>query len=312
MNRVHNATYACLLAGALLAMVGCSGSLPPPLPPARAEANRLNDRGIEAEQRGDGETALAAFDEAYQRYAAIEYFPGMVTALINSARVSSGRGDVSAAQRALTRAQELIRFTPRLATEVCFEQARLLVRQGNPREALAWGERALSGADETTEGRVLNLLADIRLRLGEREQAETLAERALTRALGHEDRREQANALRLRAECALRRGDAAAAESGFNEALAWDRELALGSRIAADLRGLAATAELAGERNRALELWARAANLSLAGSDRAAGIASLERLALLYERAGEAAAAARVRARITDIATTGRGDTPGR
>jgi tetratricopeptide (TPR) repeat protein len=298
--------HACLLAGAILAMAGCSGSLPPPLPPARAEANRLNERGIEADRRGDGATAMAAFSEAYRRYAAIEHFPGMVTALINSARVSSDRGDFSAAQQALTRADELSRFTPRLKAEVCFEQARLLLRRGKTGEALAWGERALFSADGREEARMLNLLALVRFRLAERERAEALAERALTQARRHDDQREQANALRLSGECALKRGDTASAGTYFNQALALDRDLALGAKIAADLRGLAATAELAGERQSALELWSRAADVSLAGSDRSGAIASLERLVLLYERVGDTGSAARVRTRIADMATTSR------
>jgi tetratricopeptide (TPR) repeat protein len=311
MNRVHKAIHASLLAGAMLAMAGCSGSLPPPLPPARAEANHLNERGIEADRRGDGETAVAAFSQAYQRYAAIEHFPGMVTALINSARVSSGRGDFSSAQQALKRADALSRFTPQLKAEVCFEQARLLLRLGKAGEALGWGERALSSADGMEEARMLNLLADIRLRLAEHELAETLAERALTRALRHDDQREQATALRLRGECALKRGNTANAGTYFNQALVMDRELALGARIAADLRGLAATAELAGERQSALELWTRAADVSLAGSDRAGAIAGLERLALLYEQSGDTGSAARVRTRIAEIVATRGGGAAG-
>lgn len=310
MNRGHNAIHACLLAGTILAMAGCAGSVPPPLPPARAEANRLNERGIEADRRRDGETALAAFSQSYQRYASIEYFPGMVTALINSARVSMSRSDFSAAQRDLARAHELTRFTPWLAPEVCFDQARLLLRQGKAGEARGWGERALSTADDREKARMLNLLADIRFHLGEWEQAEALAERALSLALRHDDQREQASALRLRGECALKREDTANARTYFSQALSLDRELALGPRIAADLRGLAATAELAGERDRAQDLWTRAAEVSLAGSDRAGAVASLERLALLYERGGDTSSAARVRSRIADM-TTSRGDAGG-
>ena len=304
----RGAIRAGLLVWMMELIGGCSGALPQPQPFVRDEANRLNERGLEAARRGYKSVAVTAFGDAYQRYAAVEYFPGMVTALINSARVNMGQDDLAAVQKALKEARTLVKFTPSLAAEVSFENAKLLLRQGKAAEALVWSQQALSMADQAAHGRMINLVAEIRFRLGEYEQADALASNSLTLAMAGSDRPEQANALRLLAECALARGKQTTAESRFNEALAIDKELALSARIATDLRGLARTAEQAGQREHAMGYWKRAANVSLTGTDQTNAVASLERLALLHEQAGDAASAARVRARIGEVIKIGRGN----
>lgn len=294
----------CLLALALGAFTACSGPLPRPLPHPRDEANRLNERGLEALRRGERQMASAAFEAAYRQYASIEYFPGMVTALLNRARAGT---DPDAAQVALTHASALTRHTPSLESEVCFEQARLLLRRGKASEALALAERALAITGDDGRCRMLNLTAEIRLRLAEFQRAEALAGEALTLATRDDNQRERANALRLQAECALSQKNLFSATRRFHEALEIDKELALSARIAEDLRGLARTAEQAGQPDSALDFWRRAADVSLAGGDRNSALTCLERLAGLYEQNGNTAAAARVRAETAAIAGTQRG-----
>ena len=280
---------------------GCAGNPPHPLPFAQAEANRSNERGVEAARRGDMSAAVSAFDEAYRGYAAVEHYPGMVTALLNTARVSTGRGNFAAARKALQKAQNVIGFVPSLTAEFSFEQAKLLLREGKASEALAWGERALTSASEAAKGRMTNLLADIVYRLGNRERAVSLAANGLTLSKRAGDRQETANALRLLAELALKGGEMTMAESRFTEALSIDKELAAGSKIAFDLQGLARTAEKAGEREKAVVFWGRAANVSMAGADRACAVASLERIAEIHEQAGDTASLLKVRTLIADI-----------
>ncbi len=297
MNKPGGIPCAALLVALLIS--GCAATLPQPQPFARDRANRLNERGVEAAERGDLAAAASDFDEAYRHYSAVEHFPGMVTALINSARVNTARGDITAAGKSLREANALAAFTPSLRGEVAFEQAKLLLKLGKTREALEPGERALAGADGAARSRMINLLAEIRLRLGEPEQADRLANSAL--ATGDGNRGERANSLRLLAECALRRGQNETAASRFNEALVIDKELALSARISVDLRGLANAAEQAGQREKAMDFWKRAVDVSLAGEDRSNAVAAMERLALLREQAGDAAAAARIRAGIAEI-----------
>jgi len=64
---------------------------------------------------------------------------------------------------------------------------------------------------------------------------------------------------------------------------------------------LARTAEKAGAQEKAADFWGRAANVSLAGGDRAGAAASLERVAHIREQAGDTAAAVKVRSLIADI-----------
>ena len=64
---------------------------------------------------------------------------------------------------------------------------------------------------------------------------------------------------------------------------------------------MARTAEKAGAQEKAADFWGRAANVSLAGGDRAGAAASLERVAHIREQAGDTAAAVKVRSLIADI-----------
>lgn len=280
---------------------GCAGTRPHPLPFAQAEANRSNERGVEAARRGDKAAAVSAFEKAYRGYAAVEHYPGMVTALLNIARVSTNQGDFAAARKALAKARYMIDFVPSLAAEFSFEQAKLLLRDGKAAEALPWGERALTLADEAARGRTTNLVADIACRLGNRERAISLAVTGLELSKRAKDRQETANAQRLLAELALEGGEMPMAASRFHEALSLDKELAASSKIAIDLEGLARVAEKAGERKKAVDFWERAANASLAGADPASATASLARIAEIHEQEGDFASAAKIRTLIADI-----------
>jgi tetratricopeptide (TPR) repeat protein len=141
-----------LVALVILIASGCAGVSSYPVSFARIEANRLNELGLESLRRGNQAAALEAFAEAYRRYAAVEYHPGMVTALVNTARIATGQGRTGIARQALDDALKLLEFTPGLAAEVYFEQSRLLLREGKVADAGPWAERAMAAGTEKHEG----------------------------------------------------------------------------------------------------------------------------------------------------------------
>jgi tetratricopeptide (TPR) repeat protein len=282
----------------VLAVVACAGcaAAHQPVAAVRAEANRLNERGIEAASRGDS-AAAGSFAAAYRRYAAIEHYPGMVTTLLNTARLSMREGDGEQARQALARAEEMLAFVPNLAAEVAFEKAKLALRQGKLAEAATLAQTALAGSADNAKGRMTNLLAQVRVREGRPAEAKGLAERALGLARREDDRVEEANALRLLGELALAERAAQTASMLFAEALALDKGLAASARIAADLKGLAQAAEADGRLTDAAAFWQRAARVYEERNDAPAVAFCLERLAALYERLGDGGGAAAARER---------------
>ncbi len=278
---------------------GCATSPSQPLPALRAEANRFNERGIEAARRGDLPAAASSLAEAYRCYAAMEHHPGMVTTLLNSARVSMRQGESDKARQALDRAEGLLPFTPELTAEVLFEKGKFLLHEGQVAEAARLSEKALQSAEPGSKGRMANLLARVRVREGKREAAAEMARNALALARETGDRQEEANALRLLGESALARGGADEATQLYSQAMLVDKEVAAGAKIAADLQGLAQAAEASGRKEAALAFWQRAATVHGARHDRHAEAFSLERQALLYGQLGDDvnAALARERAR---------------
>lgn len=275
---------------------GCATSQQP-LHALRAEANRLNERGIEAARRGDLPAAANSLAEANRCYAAMEHHPGMVTTLINSARVSMLQGDDAKARQALDQAEGLLPFTPELAAELLFEKAKLLLHEGKVAEAARLSEKALQSAEPGARGRMANLLARVRGQEGKRDEAAGLARSALSLAREAGDRQEEASALRLLGESALAKGGVEEATRLFSEALAVDKELAAAVKIAADLQGLAQAAEAGGRKEAALAFWQRAASVHGARRDRRAEAFCLERMAVIYGELGDDAGAARARER---------------
>lgn len=134
----------------------------------------------------------------------------------------------------------------------------------------------LSQSLEDAEGIAANAinLSIVRQRQGRFADARA----ALAASRSASDRAETANAMRILGVTALRSGDAAAARSQLEQALALDREIGAPRKIAFDLVALGRAAALGGDREGARAFYARALAVSEADRD---SVAAAEARALL-------------------------------
>jgi len=275
------------IAGLFLALLlNSCASTSPPQSPALQAAIAESRRGIEAESRGKPLIALAAFNRALDRYAAIEDNPGVAKTLVNIARLERRRGDTGAAATHIERALALNPDDPALAAELRFEKALLLLDREEPAVALVWAQQALAAAPAAQRGRARNLVARILLLQGERDEAAAAATRALAE-LERPQLAERANAHRLLGEIALAGDQGAGAETEFNQALALDKEAGLSPRIAADLQGLARCADLRRAPGEAMAFLRRAFTVASAGAEYPLAIKLLDELAERYQASGD-------------------------
>lgn len=254
------------------------------------------NRGIQADAESSLVTAEAEFLEGYRLYRTVENYPGMLTALLNLAKLYRGQGEVGKAAEAADRAVELVAHDQSIAYEVFLEKGRVLLCQGKLPEALSLSEKAVASAPESEKSRAIIFNAEVLLRTGQIEPALAAAATALKVAKGNDDKRSEATALRGNGEILLAAGKPAAAAENFAAALSIDKELALSKRIAEDLDGLAKAAEAGGELKNAAAFLQRRMDIWLSFERSVIPDAELERLAKIYEGLGEKAAAAKIRA----------------
>ena len=298
---MNKAGFYVLLAMILPTLAACASATPRQLPPLQLRAIRHNEQGVAAEQRRDIARAMAEFAAAYRLHSAIENQPGMITALLNTARLHRLHGEPAKAADAVELALPLAAATPDLAAEIYFEKAKLLLSLGKRADAISWVDRAIAAAPRGSRGRMVNLLAEIRLRESAWPAARALAEEGLKLTRETADQREEANALRLLAETALGERQFTEAGNRFTEALTIDKGLGLPAKIASDLRGLAQTAAGGGDSKAALAFWERAADVSLASGDLKQTTANLRQLAEQAAQCGDFDLEAKARARLTKI-----------
>jgi len=281
---------AIILLLPLLTLAGCAGT-PGPLPRARLEAVAHSKRGIDQEAAGHRDRALEEFGEALRLQSSVENTDGIVVALINIARTQRLKGDLPAAKEAIGRAARLLPEPSGLAAELQYERAKILLAAGELPAAHACALKAESCEKGDALGRRSNLVAAILLRQGETEGARLQAEKA--RKLNHScaARDEEANSWRLLGEIQLARGMNDPAAECFTAALALDKELGAGHKIAADLRGLGSAMLKRSDLPRAIGFYRRALEVSLNLGDRQPAAEDLRLLAELYRRTGEPATA---------------------
>lgn len=286
---LHSAAWVVVLASQLV-LAACSGPKPYQAP-ALLQAREHNQRGIDAEARGQHPRARAEFAAALRTSASIEDNDGAVTALVNLARLARRDGDAALGRELITQAQNKVAPGTSLAGEVAFEQALQLLAADEPLAAEAAARQALAVA--ATPARH-NLLARILWRQQRSGDAVTHARQALATVDADADPAEAANGYRLLAEIAAAGGAGRQAETDYRKALELDRRAGLSGRIASDLRGLAGLALTAGRAQEASGLLYRAFEVSLNGGDLPAALADLEQLATLYRQGGDAERAAKI------------------
>ena len=257
------ALFFCLLAAA--ALYGCSSPAPVPVPPAQERALTWNKRGLEAEARGNHESAISAFEESLRIHRSIENFDGIAALLLNLARVHRQKTDLSIAKERIVETLRIISSDNPLFPEAAFEKAKVELALGNLPDAEDWARKAVPAEKKPYSGRMQNLLSRILFLEGKTGEALPLAESALESNRKSADRAEEANSLRLTGDIALAEGDPQGAQARYLEALAIDKEMALSKKIASDLRSLGAAAFARGETDKAMAFYERAATVSRGG-----------------------------------------------
>lgn len=272
---------ALLLLMAAVSLAGCAGTRAGALSPQRVQAAEHNRRGVAAEARGDRDQALVEFSEALRLQGSVDNSDGMVVALINSARTQRLKGDLASARLSVERALSLLPEGSALASELFFEQAKVLAAGGELVAAMTWAERAEAAEKGEARGRRMNLVAALKLRQGLADQAREHLEQALAFNRKAGMPAEEANSLRLLGEIALTQGSLDVALERYRGALVMDKELGLVTKIAADLSGLGAVAARRGDRAGAVDWYRRALQVSRSGGDAAQAAIAAEKLAEL-------------------------------
>ena len=268
-------------------LMGCATTAPVTISPRQQEANRHNDRGIAAEARGDHSLALEEFSRSVQGNGAVENSTGIVVALVNSSRACRHKGDFAAAQALMTRAVALVPPPHGLSGEVAFEMAQVKLHLNGPTDALPWAEQAVSNDHSSQRGMRLNLLGRILLAQGKTVEAEVTVREALELNREQAFRSEEANSLRLLGDLHFTGGRFQSAADSFDRALTIDKELGSSGKIAADLRGLARSAESAHDDSGAIAYYGRACAVSSAAGDLAGAASDLLILSRIHHRRGE-------------------------
>ncbi|OGP79491.1 MAG: hypothetical protein A2Z13_05555 [Deltaproteobacteria bacterium RBG_16_64_85] len=275
---------ACVLLW--LAGAGCSGSLPPPVPPVRERAAAWNRHGLAAEARGDRDEAIVAFGEALKLNRSIEDGTGTATALVNLARIHRFKGDLPLAKEKIDAATLILPPDSPLFPETAFEKAKIGLASGNLPTAKEWAFRAVDAEKGDAAGRMLNLLARVLFLEGKGDEALGRAEAALAANRKSGVRGEEANSLRLLGDIAAARRDRTNARDLYAAALSIDKDLAKSRKIADDLRALGAVAAAGEDTGGALAFYTRAYDVSINGGDRREAAEALLEMARLYEKTG--------------------------
>jgi len=262
---------AAAVAAAALLLAACA-STPPAQNPAQRTASTLAQAGARAWARGDAVQARASYERALAAAESVEDFDLAGAMLLNLALVQGASGDLAGG---FARVDRIIdapqRYGATMVARASTRKALLYLDVPDTDAASNWAERAQGACGNPCplDATLNNLRAHVALQRGDANSALQWATRAATQA--DEESAERANALRLsgRAQRQLGQGDAAA--TALAQALAIDRKLGLGDRIALDLVYAAENEAARGNAAAAREFYARALDVyQAAGNSQAA------------------------------------------
>jgi len=267
MNKVLQPSWICGVLPALFTLVilltGCAPQ-PPAKPSISEQALQHNFNGVRATLDSNFVYARQQFDLSQQLYASIEENEGRLLPLLNLSRLERRLGLLEAATEHSDLALRLTGVAP--AEELAFEKALILLQQGELSQAANWAEKALAWSTPDQRSRNWNLLGRIALEIGDLTTAQKCVNAALT-AKPPITAIEQANSLRLQGQIFLQQKNLQQAEIAFKQALELDKQQELGSRMAADLEGLADISLQGQNRVAAAAFLQRALNLRIYNHD---------------------------------------------
>jgi len=252
---------------------------------AAIEANRKGEAYV---RHGELENAARSYREALRLSQTLEDPEGIAANAINLSIVRQRQGRFSDARASLDAVLEQpnLRFSQVRLAEVALRHALLDLDQNRFSGSNEWAGKAAKHCGERCplSAAIYNVRAQLALQAGRVDDATAAARSAHDASRAAGDRSELANALRLLGISSLHRGDAAAARTHLEQALALDREIGAPRKIALDLLALGRVAALGGERDAARAYYARAMAVSEADRDNA-GVAEARALLEAAERA---------------------------
>lgn len=274
---------------ACLALTGCFGTRTTVRPELQVRAETLINRAIRAEQKGEFQQAELYLAESLKLSTSIEDLPVKAQALVNLARLNRLHGTLGQASSQIDQALAILNPESEVFSEAAHEKALTELASGNRDTARKWAEKA--GTTETGHdaGRRGNLLGRILIALNETAAAESALKTALADNRTYGLSEEEANSLRMLGITARIGGRLTESDLLLNKALQIDKNLAVSSKIAADLEELAATALSADNPKLAAGFLERASSINLAAGRQSQAAANLASLARIYDRMGDTA-----------------------
>ena len=285
--RTGKAALAAALAMAILAPGAGWGAEEDFSMAAEESATRLSQKGESASGRKNHAKALALHEAATRARMAMDDAAGAMVELYNSAVDLMRMGKTAEAEGKLAQALALFDDEAQMglgrekdkrlieaASLACFLKGMILAGSGATVEAEKWSAKAMSHCQQAGcrfKSRIMNQQGRLAMDKKDHARAGKLAAAALDAAKSEESPVEMANSIRLLAETAEAKGDVKKAADDYAKALAIDRELKLGSKIAMDLLGLARCQAKMARMEKALALANRALAVSqAAGYDKGA------------------------------------------
>lgn len=247
-----------LLVLLLAALVAC-GSAPPRQPFALEQAKKAEQAAHRALHDGDLKRAQELFRQSLLMQQSLDNLPASAMAAINLSSVSHRLGEDGEALELLDHVltENTTQIPSELRAVAAFRKGIILADAGKATEAEAALQVAKQACDrECAYSSAMNILhARLALSRGDYEAALSTATNVIKSGA---EKVELANALRIAAaaEAALEHPEAALAH--YQAALELDKELALSTRIAADLVGIVKALEKLGRKSEA-DVFARRA-----------------------------------------------------
>lgn len=254
-----------LLPALLLLSVAACGSAPPRQPIAQEQAKKADHAAHRALRDGDLMRARELFRQSMLMQQALDNGPASAMAAINLSSVSHKLGDNVTALALLDGilADSAAQIPSELRAAAAFRKGIMLADAGETAAA----ELALQQADRECNKQCAfvagmnNLHARLALAKGDYTSALATAIGVISSGAGND---ELANALRIAATAEIALGQHNAALAHYQAALTLDKELALSSRIAEDLKGIASALDKLGRKSEAEAFMRRSASVAAA------------------------------------------------
>ncbi len=226
-------------------LLGCATDKNLPLAAQQQKILDLNERALASAEKKNHTDASKLLEDALRIASSLDDQESQIITLLNMSRIARHEKKMSEASKFISKAFQIKTDSP-LYADMAQEKALQELNSGNIDKAVLWAETALSNEQGKLIGRRLNLMARIYLIKGDLTTALDYAELALKSNTIPLLKEERGNSLRILGTVKTRGLQFEDAEKLLQEALTLDRQMAISTKIAADLDALA---DLAGMQN---------------------------------------------------------------